>query len=113
MGSKAPPLSKHTPLIMTKEENLKRSASDTSPRLDMLRRITEALHLAPGALYNPPNAVTPRPETRADGDDEALVDVVAEIERDCAALLHAFRRIQDREERYRLLTLVLMAAERS
>jgi hypothetical protein len=73
----------------------------------LVERIASALHVSPAVLYNPPSAVAP---TRgADNGDRPS----ASLDRECEALLYAYRRIRDPKERQRLLALVDEAAERT
>jgi hypothetical protein len=68
-------------------------------------RVADALQVDQSVLYNPPNAVALTRETNGNRSSGAGLD------QDCEALLHAYRRIRDPEERQRLLVLVQEAAE--
>jgi hypothetical protein len=108
MGSKARSLSKH-PLSGLDEEDVSGRISSlgrpTASRL--VDRIAEALQVPPAVLYNPPDALAAAP--RVAGDHTLSTD----LDRECAALLGAYRRIRDLSERQRLLALVQEAAERT
>jgi len=79
--------------------------SDRPAASPILRRIAKALRVPPSALYGPSNAVAPA--QGVDGEDAADSD----LDQQCEALLHAYRRIRDREMRSRLLTFAQHAAE--
>ncbi|WP_187294336.1 hypothetical protein [Methylobacterium sp. B1] len=75
------------------------SAGDDARRL--VTRIAGALQVQPDVLYAP-DAANARTHSAKDG---------ADLDQQCEALLHAYRRIRDPEERRRLLLLVQDASE--
>jgi|SRR3954470_7141041 hypothetical protein len=105
MGSKAPSPSTRPPgdrLDNKPQDLIMPGRSATSLRV---RRVADALQVDQSVLYNPPSAVAPTRETDGDRSSGAGLD------QECEALLHAYRRIRDPEERQRLLVLVQEAAE--
>ncbi|WP_267360939.1 hypothetical protein [Methylobacterium sp. GC_Met_3] len=105
MGSKTPPHSMPVPGAPDEDRSGYPASSKGTRHSKLLSRIADALQVPQAALYQPPNAVTLGRGAHGDG--------AADLDRDCAALLHAFRRIGDLEERHRLLALVQAVAERT
>jgi hypothetical protein len=106
MGSKTPPLNLSPPDGQRADDVFSRPVSpDGPPASLLLRRIASALEVPPAALYGPPDTVAP-----ARGRDQATN---ADLDQECTALLHAFRRIRDPETRLRLLALVQKDAEQT
>ena len=104
MGSKAPIVTRPSEDNPAEESHFGRSDfPKASAKNQLLERIADALQMAPAMLYNPPNAVTP-----AQTAGGAL-----DLEQSCEALLRAYRRISDPDERRCLLAFVQAAAERT
>ncbi|MGU3665574.1 hypothetical protein ACLBX9_15445 [Methylobacterium sp. A49B] len=80
------------------------AASERARRVRLLRRVADALQVPESSLYDTVRGPLP-PEDGSSATDE-------DRERQCAALLRAYRRIQDPAERRRLLELVQATAER-
>ena len=79
------------------------ASSDRARKLRLLRRVADALQVSEASLYgivDPPSPIE-------------ATDPGCDIDGQCAALLLAFRRIADPEERRRLLALVEAIAERA
>ncbi|MCJ2005630.1 hypothetical protein [Methylobacterium sp. J-092] len=107
MGSKAPPPGTSWPSDSQEGETvgLPLPASHAT-KITSLQRIAEALQVPPAALYQLPNAVEaakPIEQTESPGGQD----------RECYALIQAFMRISDPEERRRILALVQASAERA
>ena len=108
MGSKAPIVPRRSEDSPAEESHLGRSDfPNASAKNQLLERIADALQVAPAALYNPPNAVTPT--RKADSENASDGD----LDQDCKALLGAYRGISDPDERRGILAFVQAAAERS
>jgi hypothetical protein len=106
MGSKAPIVRKPSQGEAPEERLLGRSDLLKAPaKNELLGRIADALQVPPAVLYNSPTAITPARTANIDGSTDNNLD------QNCEALLHAYRRIRDPEMRHRLLTLVQEAAE--
>ena len=104
MGSKAPVTKNSSEDVPAEESHFGGPAIlKASAKNQLLERIADALQVAPAVLYNPPNAVTP-----AQTAGGAL-----DLEQSCEALLRAYRRISDPDERRCLLAFVQAAAERT
>jgi hypothetical protein len=105
MGSKARPLNGDHPSGLAEEDVSGRPSPLGRPAAArLLDRIADALQVPPAVLYNPPDAVTATPRVAGN----PALDT--ELDRECAALLSAYGRIQDPSERQRLLALVQEAA---
>lgn len=106
MGSKAPIVPTPSEDSPVEESHFGRSVSPkASAKNQLLERIADALQVAPAVFYNPPNAITPTGVAGGPGT------TAIELEQECDALSHAYRRIHDPEMRLRLLGLVQAAAE--
>jgi hypothetical protein len=87
------------------------STADHRPRLNSapsnmrIRLIVEALKVPPVVLYGAPNATVPRSQVGEDG--------AVDLDRQCATLANAYRRINDPDERRRLLALIVAAADQA
>lgn len=79
------------------------AASDRARKLRLLRRVADALQVSEASLYGTVDSTSPIVATEPGTD----------LDGQCAALLLAFRRIGDPEERRRLLALVEAIAERA
>ena len=93
MGQRMPPSFKST------EDDTREYVADGRPasrKRRLVERIADALRVSPAALYELPSSW-------------AAEDLGGE----CATLLDAYRRIQDPEERRRLLLLAQKAAEQT
>jgi|SRR4051794_8786087 hypothetical protein len=107
MGSKTPPSTTPSQDAPCEDDASGRSVPpDGSAAARTLRRVAAALQVPPSTLYSPLNAVSP---TRGFGNDQGPTD----LDRECAALLHAYRRIPDPEKRQRLLAIMQETAERA
>ena len=108
MGSRTPPRSKLSLDEPSEDDTFGRPTSlDDGASRRLLERIAGALQVPRAALYELPDAAS---------SVQGLVDggtTVAGLERECTALLRTYQRIQDPEERRRLLALVQEAAERA
>jgi hypothetical protein len=108
MGSKSPIVRKPSQGALQKREPVTGTTpKDISPTRLLMGRIASALQVSEAALYDLPNAVTP---SRSAGTAGTLA---LNHKQDCEALLRAYRRIRDPEERQRLLALVEEVAERT
>ena len=107
MGSKAPPPGKPLHADLQEDDAIGLPlAEDYVKRRTPLQRIADALQISPTVMYQPQNAVeTGKPKGQT-------VDYRGQ-EGECAALIHAFLRIADPEERRRILALVQASAERA
>jgi hypothetical protein len=105
MGSKTPPKCK--PFLSTQEDDefsdREAPSKEVAARL-LVGRIAGALQIPAAAFYNLPGATTSVRRTGSAGT------IDADLDRQCNALLQAFRRIDDAELRHRLLSLVQAAA---
>ena len=107
MGSKTPPPGK-PPHRDSREGDAARHPNPKHlvTKTASLQRIAGALQMSPAVLYQLPNAI------RAVGSAEATTDNGG-LDRECRALVHAFLRISDAEERRRLLALVQASVVRA
>lgn len=105
MGSKSPP--KHKPWPTEHEDDA--FSDQDAPSKDvaarhLVGRIASALQIPEATLYNLPDAAAPVRQASFTG--KGSVD----LDRQCDALLRAFRSIDNPEMRRRLLSLVQAAA---
>ena len=80
-------------------------SADHVARKASLQRIADALHVSPAVLYEPLNAIHEASRSGEQTDDYGGHDG------QCSALIHAFMRISDPEERRRILALVQASAK--
>jgi predicted DNA-binding transcriptional regulator YafY len=106
MGSKTPGQPAHA---APKEGDAVGSSHSVllSKRATSLQRIADALQVSPATLYQPQNAIeaASRPVEQTEGNGG--------FDRECYALIQAFMRISDPEERLRILGLVQASANRN
>lgn len=108
MGSKRPTLSEPPRDAASgdrRPDHLARCGTSTTRRL--IGRIADALEITPANFYRQPNAAG-----AAVSSEETARAAETGLAEECAALLHAYRRIRDPAERRLLLALVQGAAER-
>lgn len=80
------------------------AASEQARMRRLLQRVAEALQVTEASLYGAGASLATL------GAEQAGLE--ADLEVQCAALLHAFRHVRDPEERRRLLAIVQAASER-
>lgn len=108
MGSKTPPPGKSPHADPREGDAVGSSHSEhLVTRSTPLQRIADALQVSPTVLYQLQNAIeaASRPVEQTEGDGG--------LHRECYALIQAFMRISDPEERLRILGLVQASAERA
>lgn len=108
MGSKAPPPGT-PPQADPREDDAVGHPLSAVPgiRNTPLQRIAEALQVSPTVLYQPQNAIeaASKPVEQAEANGG--------LDQECYALIQAFMRISDPEERHRILGLVQASAKRA
>lgn len=107
MGSKTPPPGK-PPEACSHEDDAGRHplSAGRATKITALQRIADALQVTPAALYQPETAIEAVERT-------GQTEVNEEQDRECYALLQAFLRISDPEERSRIFALVQASAEQA
>ncbi|MGE8130614.1 hypothetical protein ACQKQD_26910 [Methylobacterium sp. NPDC080182] len=106
MGSKSPPVRKTSHGERGENEAFEHRVSQRPPAgRHLVTRIAEALQLPEQVLYAPAHKVTPYQAS----ESKAAINPAVE----CDALLSAYNRIQDPEERRRVLLLVQEAADQA
>ena len=113
MASQTPPSNKPSPVVPPEGDTPGHDRLQDGGAAGLrLRRVADALRLPLSALYDLPNAVG---QASAPGADPGARDGDRDADMDgtCGALLRAYRRIPDPEERRRLLALVQAVADRS
>ena len=107
MGSKTPPPGKPPePDLREGDPAGSHRSRHLVARATSLERIANALQVSPTVLYQPQNAIEAAKPAGQTGDYRGQ-------EGECVALIHAFLRIADPEERRRILALVQASAERA
>ena len=109
MGSKtSPPITAALDACRQDEIERRSAAIKTTASNRLLRRIADALQVSQSVLYKPLSAVVPIHDPGCDDEHGSA----GALDRECLALLHAYRRIRDPKARCGLLVQVQAAAER-
>lgn len=106
---RTPPPSKPPHVVPPKDDTIRDAVPGDSSAVRLrLQRIVDALQVPSSALYDLTSAASP---ASSPGGGSVALD--ADMEGECRALLRAYRRINNPEDRHRLLALVHSMGERN